>query len=364
MEQYIDCMKFLLPVLLLFLSASCQTKETAKPIQVIAYYSAGPDGVEDLPVEKLDQVIYSFCHLKGNRLAVDDHEDSITIKKLVALKSKNSNLKIVLSLGGWGGCGPCSDVFSTDSARREFSQSVLELNQGLGTDGLDLDWEYPVIEGYPGHHFKLEDRPNFTELVRSLRSTLGPGYQLSFAAGGFQRYLEEAIDWDIVVPLIDRVNVMTYDLVGGYATVTGHHTPLYSTDQQRESTDNAVQYLIKIGVPRDKIVIGGAFYARVWEQVAAVNNGLYQPGVFKQMVDYKDFEKVFEGFEILWDDAANAPYRYHREQKLYATHDDERSIALKTKYAMDQKLQGIMFWELSLDKKERGMLDAIDGARK
>lgn len=357
-------MKFLLAPLLLLLATSCATKETTRSIQVIAYYSAGPEEVENLPVEKLDQIIYSFCHLKGNRLAVDDSEDSVTIRKLVGLKAKKPALKVVLSLGGWGGCEPCSDVFSTDSARKEFAQSVLELNRGFGTDGIDLDWEYPVIEGYPGHHFKLDDRPNFTELIKVLRSTLGPNYQLSFAAGGFQRFLEEAIDWDIVMPLIDRVNVMSYDLVGGYATVTGHHTPLYSTPQQRESMDNAVQYLIKIGVPRDKIVIGGAFYARVWEQVGDTNNGLYQPGVFKQMVDFRDFETTFAGYEVFWDDVAQVPYRYHREQRLYATHDDQRSIALKTKYAIDQKLQGIMFWELSLDSKENEMVDAIDQARK
>jgi len=355
-------MKRIIIVFAATLLISCSEPESGN-IQVIAYYSAGSEGVEKLPAKDLDQIIYSFCHLKGNRLAVDDAGDSVTIRKLVDLKKTNPALKVVLSLGGWGGCEPCSDVFSTDSARKEFAQSVLELNQGLGTDGLDLDWEYPVIEGFSGHHFKLEDKPNFTALIQALRETLGPQYQLSFAAGGFQRFLEEAIEWDIVMPLIDRVNVMTYDLVGGYATVTGHHTPLYSTEQQRESTDNAVQYLIKIGVPRDKIVIGGAFYARVWEQVSDTNNGLYQPGVFKQMVDYKDFEKTFEGYEVFWDDVAQATYRYDRNRKLYATHDDERSIALKTKYAIDQRLQGIMFWELSLDKPPKGMLDAIIKAR-
>lgn len=351
-------MKFIFIALASIMLGACSQPES-NTIQVIAYYSAGPEGVDKIPANDIDQVIYSFCHLKGNRLAVDDAEDSVTIQKLVALKKVNPNLKVVLSLGGWGGCEPCSDVFSTDSARKEFAQSVLELNQGLGTDGLDLDWEYPVMEGFPGHHFKLEDRPNFTALIKALRETLGPQYQLSFAAGGFQRFLEEAIDWDIVMPLIDRVNVMSYDLVGGYATVTGHHTPLYSTPEQRESTDNAVQYLIKIGVPREKIVIGGAFYARVWEQVADTNNGLYQSGVFKQMVDYKDFEKTFEGYEVFWDDTAKATYRYDRNLKLYATHDDERSITLKTQYAQDQKLQGIMFWELSLDKPGQGMLNAI-----
>jgi chitinase len=345
--------------LVVIVLASCGGSKPASPLKVIAYYSAGFERVDSLPVDKLDQVIYSFCHLKGNRLAVDDAEDSLTIRKLVALKARNPDLKVLLSLGGWGGCMSCSEVFSTDSARQEFAQSVLELSQGLGTDGIDLDWEYPVIEGFPGHTFKLNDKTNFTALIELLRRTLGPGYQVSFAAGGFQKYLEDAIEWEKVMPLVDRVNIMSYDLVGGYATVTGHHTPLYSTPEQRESTDNAVQYLLKIGVPRSKMVIGGAFYARIWEQVPDVNNGLYQPGVFKQSLDYRDWDAGFEGFETYWDDVAKAPYRYDRNRHLFATFDDERSIALKTRYAMDQGLEGIMFWELSLDKQQGGMLDAI-----
>jgi chitinase len=352
-------LKYIKVCLVLMILLSCNGPKTASPLKVIAYYSAGPDRVDSLPVEKLDQVIYSFCHLKGNRMAVDDGEDSLTIRKLVARKARNPELKVLLSLGGWGGCQPCSDVFSSDSGRREFAQSVLELSKGLGTDGIDLDWEYPVIEGFPGHPFKLDDKTNFTALVESLRRTLGPGYQLSFAAGGFQSYLEDAIEWDKVMPLVDRVNIMSYDLVGGYATVTGHHTPLYSTPEQRESTDNAVQYLVEIGVPKSKMVIGGAFYARIWEQVEDIKNGLYQPGVFKQSLDYRDWEAGFQGFETYWDDVAKAPYRYDRARKLFATFDDERSIALKTRYAMDQGLEGIMFWELSLDKQEGGMLDAI-----
>lgn len=352
-----------LSLLVLATTLSCSQPEKAR-LQVIAYYDKGPDRVDEIPAAKLDQIIYSFCHLKGNRLAVDDTEDSVTISRLVELKATNPKLKVVLSLGGWGGCEPCSEVFSTDSARKEFARSVLDLSKGLGTDGIDLDWEYPVIEGYPGHPYRPEDKANFTALIQDLRKTLGPDYTVSFAAGGFQKFLDESVDWGAVSPLVDRINVMSYDLVGGYATVTGHHTPLYSTPQQHESTDNAVQYLIRIGVPRDKIVIGGAFYARVWERVPAINKGLYQPGAFKQSVDYKDFEAAFQGFETFWDETAQAPYRYDSARGLFATHDDERSIGLKTQYAIDQKLQGIMFWELSLDKNQNGMLDAIVKAKK
>jgi GH18 family chitinase len=62
---------------------------------------------------------------------------------------KKSFLKVILSLGGWGGCKTCSEVFSTEEGRKEFAQSAKDLCEKYKTDGIDLDWEYPAIEGYP-----------------------------------------------------------------------------------------------------------------------------------------------------------------------------------------------------------------------
>ncbi|HYF69626.1 MAG TPA: glycoside hydrolase family 18 protein [Ohtaekwangia sp.] len=330
-----------------------------KDFNIIAYYSRGPEMVDSLPAEKLSHIIFSFCHLQGNKLTVDNKLDSLTISKLVNLKNRNPKLKIILSLGGWGGCKTCSDVFSTKEGITEFSESTLALCRSFGADGLDLDWEYPAIEGYPGHPYKPQDKSNFTTLVKILRKTLGDQYELSFAAGGFQKFLDESTDWAAVMREVDRVNVMSYDLINGYSTVTGHHTALYSTPSQKESTHNAVQYLIGIGVPRDKIVIGAAFYARVWENVPDIKNGLYQSGKFKTGIDFRDFSSRLKGFEFYWDDVAKAPYAYHPKEKLFATFDDRKSIALKTNYVIDNKLDGIMFWEISHDIFNDGLVDVI-----
>jgi chitinase len=87
-------------------------------------------------------------------------------------------------------------------------------------------------------------------------------FELSFAAGGFTQYINESIDWKQVIKYVNFINIMSYDLVHGYSTSSGHHTPLYSTPQQIESTNNAVQLLLKKGVPAKKLVIGAAFYGR------------------------------------------------------------------------------------------------------
>jgi len=156
--------------------------------------------------------------------------------------------------------------------------------------------------------------------------------------------------------------MMTYDLVNGNSKRTGHLTSLYSTPEQNESTDHAVMFLDSIGVPMQKIVIGMAFYGRLFSGVEPENNGLYQKGKFSKYVNYKDLEKTLSieaGYQQFWDNKAKAPYAYNSETKTFATFDNLRSVYEKTKYAKDRNLAGVMFWELCGDKESAGLLDMI-----
>ena len=333
-----------------------------KSFDIIAYYTGDDKLINEYEVAKLDQIIFSFCHLKDGKLSVDSPKDSITIKHLVSLKAANPQLKIILSLGGWGGCEPCSSEFSTAEGRLKFSKSVKEVSDYFKVDGLDLDWEYPAIEGLPGHLFQPADKTNFTELIKILRSTLGKKYELSFAAGGFQKYLDESVEWKKIMPLVNRVNIMSYDLVNGYSKVTGHHTPLFSTIFTEESVDKAVSYLLQLGIPSNKLVIGGAFYTRTWKNVENVNNGLYQSGEHIEGVSFKNFATTYteaNGWKYFWDEKAKAPYWYNESIKTFATGDDTTSIKAKTEYVKSKKLGGIMFWELVLDTPQNGLVNAI-----
>src|SRR5579885_3385613 len=98
-------------------------------------------------------------------------------------------------MGGWGGCRDCSPVFSTDTGRMEFANSAKELLNYFNADGIDLDWEYPVIKGFPGHAYSTDDKKNFTQLIRTLRKKLGKKYEISFAAGGFDQYIDSSVEW-------------------------------------------------------------------------------------------------------------------------------------------------------------------------
>ena len=353
-----------------FALGACSSSQTAQPQvestpaspKIIAYYMGDGSDLQRYNISQITHIIYSFLHLNGNQLSFDSDKDKQALQRLVALKKQYPQLKVMLSLGGWGGCETCSDIFNSTENRKAFAQSTLAIIEEYQADGIDLDWEYPTIAGYPGHKYATHDRANFTSLIEELRSAFGNRYELSFAAGGFDSFLETAVDWDAIMPLLDNVNLMSYDIVNGGTPHTGHHTALYSTPQQKDSADNAVQFLLRKGVAPEKIVIGAAFYARVWEQVNANNNGLYQSGVHIDGADYKEFSTRFnsaDGYVYYWDDTAKAPSFYSPSKKIFATFDDKRSLAEKARYVQKNKLGGMMFWQLPHDTDKDGLLDTI-----
>lgn len=338
-----------------------------KGFAVFGYYLGRPTMIDSFPVEKLTHLCFSFTHLKGNSISLGNKRDSAALISCVEQKKRNPQLKVIISMGGWTGCYTCSTVFSADSSRKLFAASVKQFLNDFNADGIDLDWEYPTIAGAPGHPYSLNDKDNFTELIKTLRDSLGRQKEISFAAGGFKKYIDESVDWKKVTPLVDRINIMTYDLVTGYDTITGHHTPLYSTAHQKESCDRAVKMLKAKGVPTKKLLIGAAFYARVWENVASENDGLFQKGKFLRGVSYSNFKSFLSedsGFVYHWDQVAAAPYLYNAAKKWFATFDDSTSIALKTEYSIKKHLNGIMFWQLAEDSFTGGLLDIIDKTKK
>lgn len=335
-----------------------------KPPLLIGYYAGPGHDLQKKRVDQLTHLIWCFGHLEGDRMVVPEKQVKV-LRDLVGLKRKHPDLKVLVSLGGWGNCPTCSEVFGRADGRSAFVQSVKELLDRVWADGIDLDWEYPAVQGPPGHRFAAEDRRNFTLLVKELRQVLGTRYEITFAAGGTDACLVQGFEWDSVMAVVDRVHVMSYDLVHGFSVRTGHHTPLRSVNGQVLSAEHAVHVLDSLGVRREQVVIGAAFYGRVWKDVPPVNNGLFQPGVFSHAVPHHAMDTTVttsKGWQLRRDERAGAPYAYNPSTREFATFDDAVSVADKARYVKEQGLGGIMFWQLRDDKERDGLLDALHRA--
>jgi chitinase len=317
---------------------------------------------EDLAL--LTHVNVAFGQVRNDEIDVDHLQN---LHMLAEIKRKFPHVCLLLSVGGWG-AGGFSEAAATEAGRVRMAQSAVRILQRYPFDGIDLDWEYP---GYSqaGIASSPEDKFRFTLLLRTMREALdrqgerdGRHYLLTIAAGADQFYVD-GTQMDAAQSSLDFVQLMTYDMRGAFQTLTGHHTNLYTSsgDLFRISVDRSVQIFERAGVPKEKMVIGAAFYSRKWRQVPNRNNGLHQlagaAGEYGPDFSTLDAEYIGKnGFTRYWDDEAKAPYLFNGD--TFITYDDEESIRHKCGYVKEQGLAGIMFWEFGGDRTRR-LLKAI-----
>lgn len=356
-------MKNLLFLFIWLLAVTCLKAQPDHSCKVVAYYSGDSATLLQYDFKGITHLIYGFAHLDSTgKLAVSRSKDTAALRAFEIIKGRYPHLKTLIALGGWGGCKPCSGTFAHPDNIALFSASVQQFLHSFQLDGIDLDWEYPALPGVPGHPFAAQDRPNFTRLILRLRQQLGEQKLITFAAGGFQKYLNESVEWAKIADAVSFVNLMTYDLVHGYSTRTGHQASLYSSLPEEESVDRCIDFFKNVPFPLQKIVIGVPFYIRAFQVEDAKNNGLFQPGKFAYMRGYRrnlDSLTTGNGFTRYWDDKAKAPYWFHPGRKLFITGDDQQSLQEKMNYIRQHKLGGIMFWELYYDTFRNGLLQQL-----
>lgn len=379
---------------------------------------------KDLPADQLTNLNFAFLDFNANGDLIFCDKDAAIgapvgmpnvqwgganaglINAFQDLRAANPNMKIGVSLGGWSKSGDFSTVAANSAIRAKFVENVMKFAKYANLDFIDLDWEYPGDkrnpdlvdnkndEGTP--NAKPEDKANYIILLQDLRNaldaqgkTLGKTYELSVALPVSKYKLDLGIDVAKLFSIVDYANLMTYDMNGAWSENSGHQAGLYAnpndpTKGQGLSTDEGVKYLISQGAPKDKIVIGAAYYTRGWEKVSvgpdAKTPGLYgkaekinknadgslTPGAKNEapiaigdggqaggVWSYRSMDKLkaaYPGLTEYWDDTAKAPYLYNATTGAFFTYDNVRSIGEKTKYVNDNGLGGMISWMASQDK--------------
>ena len=357
-----------------------------KGVKVMAYYfpHRGNFNPENLPLGKLTHIIFSFTEVIGNEMKFVNDSTGLMLKILSDQKKIHANLKVMIACGGWGGSGGFSEMARSVENRKKFVKSVIRFIKEYNLDGLDIDWEYPGMKGI-GNPYIPEDKENFTSLMRELREAMdkiGKDQVLTFAVAGWEEFFNH-VELDKVMQYATYMNVMSYDLAGGDDTFTSHHTNLGRVKMEdiegtpasakiREegdltkpySAEKIISYCIEKGVKPNQIVIGAAFYGKGWKGVSPENNGLYQlnRGSWRGAGRYSSIREKFEdknGFVRHWDSIAMAPFLYNAKDSIFVSYEDTVSIRLKTKYAANTGVGGIMFWSLGGDTDKDGLVDAI-----
>ncbi len=231
------------------------------------------------------------------------------LKQIVA-NSHARNVKVMISVGGWGWDQQFETMAAKPESRSAFVQNLKSFVDEYQLDGADIDWEYP--DGG-------ESSQNFLALIKELRSVM-PDKLLTMAVVA---YGDNALGIpDESFALFDFVNVMTYD------------GPDHGTMEQFQK---GLDYWSEHGLPKEKIVMGVPFYSHVKDSSA-------QGVTFAKLVQADPAAAQVDEFD------------YYGMTQVY---NGIPTVQAKTRLAM-KKASGIMFWALDHDSHgEFSLVNAI-----
>ena len=284
--------------------------------------------------------------------------------EISTLKKKYPHLNVNLSVGGANEAG-FSPMAENPAKRAGFIADVCDWLEKNNLDGVDIDWEYPVRPLTGGGPFP-QDRENYILLLEETRVALdalgektGKRYSLSTAVPANSRFTTD-VDAKKASEIVDSFKLMSYDYYGSWSSTTGHNAKLFRNprDPNNWSTDHAVSNFINAGVRPEKIMLGTAFYGRIWGGVAqgsySATPGLfqsYQNVPFGGSLSWTTLKQSYltskSGYTRYWDDVAKAPYLYNGNR--WITYTDEEQIAAVGAYAKEKKLGGVFTWEYAND---------------
>ena len=272
----------------------------------------------------LTHINYAFALIKNDFENLDIKKPT-RLSQIVGLKNQNPNLKVVLSVGGWG-AGNFSEMAADANHRKKFAENCMAAVKSYRLDGIDIDWEYPSSSS-AGISSSPQDINNFTLLMKDLRTALGKDKLLTIATSASAKYY----NLKDIEPYLDFVNIMTYDM----GRPPYHHSALYSSSKTKNSCVESVEKHYQGGIPYEKLVLGVPFYGKPAEG---------------ESVDYVDLvSDSYRQYTERWDDTSKVPYLVDASGTMVYCYDNAKSLGLKADYIKSKGLLGAMYWNIEAD---------------
>ncbi|CAG9812647.1 unnamed protein product, partial [Phaedon cochleariae] len=319
---------------------------------------------EDINPALCTHLIYAFATLKEHKLAEASDKDPDMYDRLIALREKTPDLKILLAIGGWAfGSTPFKELTGNTFRMNQFVYDAIEFLREFKFNGLDVDWEYPR---------GADDRAAYVNLLKELRlafegeakSSNEPRLLLTAAVPASFEAIAAGYDVPEIAKYLDFINVMTYDFHGQWERTVGHNAPLFPLEsatkhQKKLTVDYSAREWVRQGAPKEKLMIGMPTYGRSFELVNTTQFDIGAPasggGVAGKYTSEAGFMSYYEICDFLhednttlvWDNEQQVPFAYRDNQ--WVGFDDERSLKTKMAWLKEEGFGGIMIWSVDMD---------------
>lgn len=319
---------------------------------------------------------FAFAYINPGdfKIVPMDGVDEQLLTDFTAVKSKNSGLKTIVSIGGWSFSDNGTDtqplfgeICGNADNRKTFISNLMDFMQQYAFDGVDFDWEYPGATDRGGSD---DDGVNFTTMLKELRAAVDAAvgeYSIAFTIPTSYWYLRH-FDLKASVEQADMVNVMSYDLHGVWDSTDPIGNQVLAHTNITEINE-ALDLLWRNDIPASKLNLGLGFYGRSFQ---LSDPTCYKPGcAFKggaspgSCTDNSGTLSYAEIMDII-DQKNLSPY-YDKDaqvkyivwnQDQWVSYDDKETFQAKIKLANSLGLGGLLIWSVDQDTTE---LDALQG---
>lgn len=302
---------------------------------------------------------YAFGQISDGVMVAPTGIDLSEIQAFNSLKLVNTELKTLISVGGWAfnDPGPTQQEFhniiSTADSRRKFIDSVQNYLSSYGFDGIDIDYEYPSAPDRGGHP---EDKLNYLQLVKEMRESFGSKYLISIAAPASYWYLQNFAIGEMSKHL-DFINIMTYDIHGTWDADIEALGPVVRSHTNIKEVESALELFLRDGVPSQKLVLGLAYYGRAFQLADPSCNRIdckfIGPARAGPCTKSPGTLAWFEIRDIIESTKAEPVYDADSMSKIltfdvdqWVAYDDDETLLLRQNFAGENCLLGTMIWSI------------------
>jgi len=316
-----------------------------------------------------DKINYKlFTHICHAFVVADEDgrivaRESVPSRKLTT-EAHQAQVKVILSLGGWGMDKEFAALTAKQDSYERFVMAVMKMVDEYDYDGIDLDWEFPD---------NPTEAKNFNRLALRFRkdlNTLGDKKDrhllLTMAVNAGPR-LSKWLDTEVLLETMDFINVMTYDFFGSWSSQAGHHSALFESSKAKGiSTQKAMAYWHQDkGIPKEKLLLGLPLYSRGFaaaQPYDKVDRNATRP---YQALTYAKLHPLINGkWKYTWDDETQNPWLISPDADYVHSYDNEKSLAIKTRWAIEQDYRGVFFWEIKQDRLADGSNPLLEASHR
>ncbi len=288
---------------------------------------------------------YAFGWVMEDSIVLDHPEELELLDKL----REKQEFKLLVSLQQKPPKAFC-ERSKTPEGREKLAKQAKELLDTYHLDGIDVDWEYPGIELSTGKDNCDTCREDFIALLAAIRKEIGNDKLLTIACGATPDTWRHT-DFARAAEILDFINVMGYDY-NWNKFGKAHHSNLFPATvgigDNAQCGDRAVQMLLDLDIPAEKLVLGLPFYG--CQSLSTQGHGI---GYSKTM------ELIASGeYELCYDLPAKQSY-VAKDGEMVIAFDDLQTIAWKAEYVKAKGMSGIMYWAYGSDDEKGTLRHAV-----